>query len=101
MYKFFYIVCTIEPKIICMTETWLNDLFYNLFPNTNSLLCADQDYMDLNLTCSGGVLIAVYHYISDCLCRYDLELSNKYVWIEIPVNDCFNLLVRNHYFSPK
>jgi hypothetical protein len=43
-----------------MTETWLNDLFYNhsLFPNAYSLLCADQDYMDLHLTHSGGVLIA-------------------------------------------
>jgi hypothetical protein len=59
------------------------------------------DYTDLNLTRGGGVLNAVHHSISGCIRRHDLGLANESVWIEIPVNNGFNLLVGNHYFSPK
>jgi hypothetical protein len=55
-----------ESRIICITETWLNDSFYNhrLFPNSYSVFRAARDYTDLNLTRGGGVLIAVHHSIS-------------------------------------
>jgi hypothetical protein len=29
------------------------------------------------------------------------DITTTRVWIEIPVNDAFNLLVTNHYLSPK
>jgi hypothetical protein len=96
-------VCVNEPKVICITETCLNDTFYNhsLFPNSCSVFRTDRDYTDLNLTRGGGVLIAVHHSISGYTRKHDLELTKKCVWTEIPVNDGFNLLVGNHYFSPK
>jgi hypothetical protein len=79
--NFYDSVCVSEPKIIYITETWLNDLFYNhcLFPNVCSVFCADQDYMDPNLTCCGGVLVAVHHYVCGCIHKYDLELTDKYI----------------------
>jgi hypothetical protein len=88
---------------MCITETCLNDSFYNhsLFPNSYSVFRADRDYTDLNLTRGGGILIAVHHSIFGCIRRHDLELTNECVWIEIPVNGGFNLLVGNHYFSRK
>jgi hypothetical protein len=76
-------------------------LFYNknLFPNACSVFHTDRDYKNFNLTHNSGVLIAVHHSVSACICRYDLEQTNECVWIEIPVNDGFSLLVGNHSFS--
>jgi hypothetical protein len=44
--------------------------------------------------------MAVHQSVSGCKRRYNLELTSERVWIEIPLPDGFNLLVRNHYFSP-
>jgi hypothetical protein len=40
--------CDNVPQIICITEMWLNGLFYNhsLFPDNYFVLCADRDYVD-------------------------------------------------------
>jgi hypothetical protein len=49
-------VCINDFKIICITETWLNDSFCNrnLFPDDNLVFRADRGYTDLNLTRGGG-----------------------------------------------
>jgi hypothetical protein len=67
--NFYGSVCVNGPKIICITETWLNDLFYShsLFLNFCSVFRADRDYTHLNLTRGGGVLIAVHHSVSGCI----------------------------------
>lgn len=92
-----------EPKFTCIIETWLNDSFCNhsLFPVMYSVFRGDRGYTDFNLTQGGGVLIAFHHSISGYMRRYDLELTNESVWVEIPVNDVFNLLVESRYFLPK
>jgi hypothetical protein len=68
-------VCVIAPKIICIIETWLNDLFCNchLFPDNYFVFHADKNYTDSNLTSGGGVLTAVHNSFSSCKHMYDLE----------------------------
>jgi hypothetical protein len=57
-------------------------------------------YNDFSLTRDAGVPTAVNQSVSGCKRRYDLELTNESVWIEILVFDGLNLLVGNHYFPP-
>jgi hypothetical protein len=71
---------------------------HNLFSNACSSFRADRHYTDFNLTRGDGVLIAVHHSISGCIWKYDLEVTNECVWIEIPVNDGFSSHVVNQYF---
>jgi hypothetical protein len=86
--NFYDSVCVNGPKIIYITQTLLNDSFYNhsLFPDSCSVFRADKDYTDLDLTRGGGVLIAVHRSISGCTRRHDMELTNESVGIDIPVN---------------
>jgi hypothetical protein len=52
-------VCSADYNIICLTETWLNDLCYdhNLFPDCYTVLRSDR--VPVNKTRGGGVLIAL------------------------------------------
>jgi hypothetical protein len=91
-------VCINDSKIICVSETWLNDSFCNsnFFPDDYFVLCADRVYTDFSLTRGGGVLTAVHQSLSGCKRRYDLELTSECFWTGIPLPDGFNLLVGNH-----
>jgi hypothetical protein len=57
--------------IICLSETWLNDLCYdhNLFPSRYTVNWSDRPY--INKARGGGVLTAS---LGPCSRRYDLEL---------------------------
>jgi hypothetical protein len=75
--NFFVSVCVNSFKIIYITETWLNDSFYNrsVFPDNYFVFRADRDYTDSKVTRGGGVLTAVNRSFSSCKRRYDLELT--------------------------
>jgi hypothetical protein len=88
---------SVSPKLcVYITETWLNDSFYNhsLLPDSCSVFRADRNYTGLNLTRGGGVLIAVRRSIFGCTRRHDMELTNESVRIDIPVNVGFNFCRR-------
>jgi hypothetical protein len=91
--NFYDNVCINDSKIICVTETWLNDSFCsrNLFPDDHFVSRAYRVYTNFSLTSGGGVLMAVHQSLSGCKRRYDLELTSE--WTEIPLPDGFNLRV--------
>jgi hypothetical protein len=72
--NFFESVCVSDFKIICVTETWLNDSFCNrnFFPDNYFIFRANRDFTDSKLTRGGGVLTAVHSSFSSCKRRYDL-----------------------------
>lgn len=93
-------VCSTDYNILCLTETWLNDmcLDHNLFPDSYTVLRSDR--MSANKTRGGGVLTALSSKIRSFKRRCDLESYNECVWVEIPTLDNQNLLIGNHYFPP-
>jgi hypothetical protein len=93
-------VCSTDYNIICLAETWLNDLCYdhNLFPDHYTVFRCDR--VSTNKTRGGGVLIALSANVRSCKRRYDLEFYEECVWAEIPTFNGFNLLIGNHYFPP-
>jgi hypothetical protein len=93
-------VCSMDYNIICLTETWLNDLCYdhNLFPDCCTVFRFDR--ASVNKTHGGGVLIALSSTVRSYKCRYDLEYCDECVWVEISTLDGLNLLIGNHYFPP-
>jgi hypothetical protein len=93
-------VCASNFDIICLSETWLNDLCYdhNLFPNKYTVYWSDRPY--INKARGGGVSTAITASLGSCSHRYDLELCSECVWVKIPTADGINMLIGNHYFSP-
>jgi hypothetical protein len=93
-------VCSTDYNIICLTETWLNDLCYdhNLFPGCYIVFRSDR--ASVNMTCGGRVLIALSSRVRSYKHICDLESCDECVWVEIPTSDSLNLLVGNHYFPP-
>jgi hypothetical protein len=53
-----------------------------------------------NKTRGGGVLIALSSRIRSFKRRYDLELYDECVWVQLPTLDSLNLLIGNQYFPP-
>jgi hypothetical protein len=80
--NFYDNVCINDSKIVCITETWLNDSFCNrnLFPDDYFVFRADRVYTDFSLTRGGGVLTAVHQSLSGCKRRFDLELTSECVY---------------------
>jgi hypothetical protein len=72
-------VCSTDYNIICLTETWLNDLCYdhNLFPDCYIVFRSDR--ASANKTRGGGVLIALSSRVRSHKLRYNLEFCDKYV----------------------
>jgi hypothetical protein len=93
-------VWSMDHKIICLTETWLNDMCYdhNLFPDGYTVLRSDR--VCTYKTRGGGVLIALSPKVRSYKRRCDLEFLDECVWVEIPTYDGINLLIGNHYFPP-
>jgi exonuclease III len=93
-------VCASNFDVICLSETWLNDLCYdhNLFPSKYSVYRSDDSY--IYKARSGGVLTAITASLGSCSRRYGLELCSECVWIQIPTADGISMLIGNHYFSP-
>jgi hypothetical protein len=93
-------VCSLDFKIIFLTETWLNESFstHNFFPEPYTIYISDRDCHD-KLRC-GGVLTAVTDTIFGVKRRPDLDFFFNLVWVEFTLSDGRNLLVGNHYFAP-
>jgi hypothetical protein len=87
-------------NIICLTETWLNDLCYdhNLYPDCYTLFLYDRE--SVNKTRGGGVLNALSSRFRSYKRRYDLEYCDECVWVEIPTLGGLNFLIGNHYLLP-
>jgi hypothetical protein len=94
-------VCSIDFKIICLTETWLNDLYFNqkLFPDFFTILVFGADTESSSKSRGGGVLITACPRVRACKRRHDLQFYEKWLWVEIPTHDD-RLLICNHYFPP-
>ena len=93
-------VCSCDYKIVCLTETWLNESFpsSNFFPETYTVYRSDRDCSDKLR--GGGVLIAISNTVFGVKRRPDLELFPESVWVEISLSDGRNLIIGNHYFAP-
>jgi hypothetical protein len=91
-------VCSTDYNILCLTETWLNDLCFdhNLFPDSYKVLRSDR--VSANKTRGGGVLTALSSRTRSFKRRYDLESYDECVWVEISTQDNQNLPIGNHYF---
>jgi exonuclease III len=98
--EFYDNVCASNFDIICLSETWLNDLCYdhNLFPNIYTRYRFDRPY--IKKVRGGGVLTAITASLGSCNRRYDLELCSECVWVEIPTAEGISILIGNHYFPP-
>jgi hypothetical protein len=61
-------VCASNFDIICLSETWLNDLCYdhNLFPNRYTVYRSDRPC--INKARGGGVLTAITASLGSCSC---------------------------------
>jgi hypothetical protein len=57
--KFCEKVCSADCNIICLTETWLNDLCsdHSLFPDCYTVFRSDR--ASVSKTCGGGMLIVI------------------------------------------
>lgn len=93
-------VCSSDFKIICLTETWLNESFSNsnFFPETYSIYRSDRNCLDKLR--GGGVLTAVSNTVFGAKRRPDLESFEESVWVQIALSDGRDLLIGNHYFAP-
>jgi hypothetical protein len=93
-------VCASNFVIICLSETWLNDLCYNhnVFINRHTVYRSDRPY--INKARGGGVFTVITASLGSCSRRYDLELCSECVWDEIPTSDGISILTGNHYFPP-
>jgi hypothetical protein len=62
----FYDVCASNFDIICLSETWLNDLCYDhhLFPNRYTVYRSDRPY--INKARCGGVLTDIAASLGSC-----------------------------------
>jgi hypothetical protein len=67
--KFYYgYVCASNFYIICLCETWLNDLCsdHNLFPNRYTVYRSDRPYTVINKVRCGRVLRAIITSLGSC-----------------------------------
>jgi hypothetical protein len=72
-------VCFTDYKIICLSETWLNDLccVHKFVPDSYTAYCSDR--VCGNKMRGGVVLIAIWHGVRTFKHRRDLEfLRNVY-----------------------
>jgi hypothetical protein len=91
-------VCSADCNIICLTETWLNDLCsdHNLLPGCYTGFRSDR--ASVNKTRVGGILIVFSSRVHSHKHRYYLESCDDCVWVEISNLDGLNLLIGNQYF---
>jgi hypothetical protein len=73
-------VCSTDYNILCLTETWLNDVCYdhNLFRDSYTGFRSDR--ASVNNARGGGVLIALSSRVRACKRKYDLESCDECVW---------------------
>jgi hypothetical protein len=84
------------PRII----TWLDDLCYdhNLFPSSSTVFFFRSDSMSTNKTRGGGVLIVLSPEVRSCKRRYNSEICDGSLWVEMHILGSLNLLIFNRYF---
>jgi hypothetical protein len=100
--SFYGSVCINVFRNVCITVTWLNDTFcsHNLFPDNCVVVLADTVFGDSNVTRGCGTVTGVFRSFPGWKLRYDPELPDVSVWIEIFIPDDFRLFVGSHYFPP-
>jgi hypothetical protein len=78
---------------------WPNDYFDNhMFSNGCSVYLADWDHSNF-ITSTGGCAPIVHcQFVAGFQPRFDLELLNECVYIEIAILDGFSLLTGNSYY---
>lgn len=85
--------------IICLTKTWLcaGISSLNYFPYNYAVYRKDRGYDTTEMTLGGSVLLAVKCLVQSHQ-RKDLESFSECTWVEIPMRDGFNFLIRNYNF---
>jgi hypothetical protein len=93
-------VCSMDFQIIFLTETWLNDTYFDhkLFPDSYTIFHSDR--VSSSKSRDGGVLTAVSSRVRSFKRRYDLQFYEECVWVEISTQNGRSLLIGNHYFPP-
>jgi hypothetical protein len=91
-------VISMDFQIICLTETWLNDMCFDhkLFPDSFTIFRSYR--VSSSKSRGGGVLIAVSSRFRAFKRRDDLQFYEECVWVEISTQNNRNLLIGNHYF---
>jgi hypothetical protein len=76
-------VCSMDFQIICLTETWLNDMCFDqkLFPDSYTIFRSDR--VNSTKYRGGGVLTAVSFRVRSFKRRYDLQFYEECVSVEI------------------
>jgi hypothetical protein len=90
-------VCSMDFQIICLTETWLNDVFRSqttVFPNSFTIFRSDR--VSSTKSSGGCVLIAISFRVRTFKRKYDLQLYEECVWVEISTQNDHSLLIGNH-----
>lgn len=90
-----------DQDIICLTETWLNNLHFtsDYFPNCYSVFRADRPDPNFRDVRGGGSLIAVKKSLVFSR-RFDLEGADECVFVEVKLKNNTSLLLGTGYFSP-
>jgi hypothetical protein len=74
----------------------VNDSVCNhIFPNVYSVSRADRDYSKCTISCGDDILIAVHQSVPRFEHRFNLELKNNCIWMEISVLNYLTLLIGN------
>jgi hypothetical protein len=71
-----------------------------MFVDVYSVYRDDMDCSSSTTPRNGGALIAANHFVTGSKDRFDLELKNERVWIEISILDNSSVRNGNHHFSP-
>ena len=88
-------------NVIVLTETWLNDSFYDseLVCENWVLFRMDRDFEGLGLTRGGGVLIAVHKSVPCTKVDLILDRSLEQTWAKI-VSENFSVFIGVTYVPP-
>jgi hypothetical protein len=99
-FEFYDNVSSTDYNRICLSEAWLNEFYFDLNLFRNCYIIFRSDRKSVIKTGGGGALMAVNSRYRDFKQRFDLQIYEQCVWVELPTTDGENLLIGNHHVPP-
>jgi hypothetical protein len=91
-------VSSFNFRILCLTETWLNESHYNTFlPEIYTAYRSDRGCR--TKLRGGGELVAVSEAVVGVKQKFKLEYFQECLYVQISVTAGRNLLIDNNYYS--
>ena len=88
-------------NVIVLTETWLNETFFNaeLMSKDWTIYRTDRDYEGLGISRGGGVLIAIHNSLANSMVDIPIDRSIEQVWAKIKTK-CGTFYLAAVYIPP-